>query len=287
MTDISKELIQSKIYSFRGVQVMLDKDLADFYQVKPIRLREQVKRNPNRFPSDFVFQLLEDEIEYLVSQNAIPSKKALGGTNPYVFTEQGVAALSGVLKSEQASNVSISIFRAFVQMRHILTNNNIILERLTHVEHKQLQFDSKINELMSALENNSLKKESGIFFEDQLFDAYIFICELIKKAEKSIVLIDNYIDESVFFLLNKRMEMCTATIYTSKINKELQLDLLKYNSQYNPIEVKILKNTHDRFLIIDNHELYHIGASIKDLGKKWFAFSKMNSLLPEILNKLE
>ncbi len=222
----------------------------------------------------------------MVSQNAIPSKKVFGGTNPYVFTEQGVAALSGVLKSEQASSVSISIFRAFVQMRHILTNNNIILERLTHVEHKQLQFDSKINELMSALENNLLKKESGIFFEGQLFDAYIFICELIKKAENSIILIDNYIDETVFLILNKRKEMCTATIYTSKITKELQLDLLKYNSQYAPIEVKILKNTHDRFLIIDHHDLYHIGASIKDLGKKWFAFSKMNSLLPEILKKL-
>ena len=121
MTDISKELIQSKIFTFRCVQVMLDKDLASFYQVKPIRLREQVKRNSNRFPNDFVFQLLDDEIEYFVSQNTIPSKKFFGGTNPYVFTEQGVEALSGVLKSEQASSVSISIFRAFVQMRPVLT----------------------------------------------------------------------------------------------------------------------------------------------------------------------
>jgi hypothetical protein len=286
MSDLLKETIQSKIFSIRGLQVMLDKDLATFYEVKPFRLREQVKRNPDRFPTDFIFQLIDSEVDLLVSQNAIPSKQLLGGTNPYVFTEQGVAALSGVLKSEKATLVSVEIFRAFVRMRRAFVQNALVMERVIKIEQKQFEFDNKLNELLNALQSPDIKQNQGVFFDGQLFDAYVFATDLIKSAQHSIILIDNYIDETTLLMLSKRKLSCEAIIYTQKINNQLQLDLAKHNEQYPLIHIKLLKNAHDRFLIIDKNELYHIGASLKDLGKKWFAFSRINDFLPEILNKL-
>jgi ORF6N domain len=263
---LAREEIENQIFTLRGVQVMLDKDLATFYDVKPIRLREQVKRNNDRFPEDFIFQLAEKEVMSMVSQNAIPSKQYLGGHLPYVFTEQGVAALSAVLKSERAVQVSIQIIRAFVAMRKLISTNAQVFQRL---------------------ESKEQQPEKGIFFEGQIFDAYVFVADLIKIAENSIILIDNYIDETVLLLLTKRKTTTTATVYTKQIGKELQLDLKKHNEQYPAVEIKILAESHDRFLIIDEKYLYHIGASLKDLGKKWFAFSKMDSLTTEILNKLK
>ena len=279
--------IETKILSFRGVQVMLDKDLAIFYEIKTIRLREQVKRNPDRFPDDFTFQLNDFEVDLLVTQNAIPSRKHLGGSNPFVFTEQGVAALSGVLKSKKAANVSITIFRAFVKIRHVLNQNHNFLDRLLQVEQKQIHFDNKLEEILDSLESQKLKHTKGIFFEGQLFDAYVFANDLIKNAKNSIILIDNYVDETTLLMLSKRNPECNAIIYTQKITEQLQLDLAKHNAQYPSIEIKMLKMAHDRFLILDQKELYHIGASLKDLGKKWFAFSKLNEFLPEILKKLD
>ncbi len=279
--------IESKILSFRGIQVMLDKDLAIFYEIKTIRLREQVKRNPDRFPDDFTFQLNDYEVELMVTQNAIPSRKHFGGSNPFVFTEQGVAALSGVLKSKKAANVSINIFRAFVKIRHVLNQNQNFLDRLLQVEQKQIHFDNKLEEILDSLESQKLKHTKGIFFEGQLFDAYVFFSELIKSATQSIILIDNYVDETTLLILSKRNPECKAVIYTQKITEQLQLDLTKHNRQYSSIEIKTLKTAHDRFLILDQKELYHIGASLKDLGKKWFAFSKLNEFLPEILIKLD
>jgi len=279
--------IETKILSFRGVQVMLDKDLAIFYEIKTIRLREQVKRNPDRFPDDFTFQLTDFEVDLLVTQNAIPSRKHLGGSNPFVFTEQGVAALSGVLKSKKAANVSITIFRAFVKIRHVLNQNHNFLDRLLQVEQKQIHFDNKLEEILDSLESQKLKHTKGIFFEGQLFDAYVFFSELIKSATQSIILIDNYVDETTLLMLSKRNPECKAVIYTQKITEQLQLDFAKYNEQYPIIEIKILKTTHDRFLILDQKELFHVGASLKDLGKRWFAFSKINEFLPDILKKLD
>jgi hypothetical protein len=286
MSDLLKETIQSKIFSIRGLQVMLDKDLATFYEVKPFRLREQVKRNPDRFPTDFIFQLNDSEVDLLVSQNAIPSKQILGGTNPYVFTEQGVAALSGVLKSEKATLVSVEIFRAFVRMRRAFVQNDLVMERVLKIELKQFEFDNKLNELLSALQAPEIKQNQGVFFDGQLFDAYVFATDLIKSAQHSIILIDNYIDETTLIMLSKRKLSCEAIIYTQKISSQLQLDIAKHNEQYPLIHIKLLKNTHDRFLILDHKALYHIGASLKDLGKKWFAFSRIDEFLPEILNKL-
>ena len=278
--------IESKIFSIRGMQVMLDRDLAEFYGVKPIRLREQIKRNPKRFPSDFVFQLKEEEIGYLVSQNAIPSRQHLGGFLPYVFTEQGVSAVSGVLKGDKAAEVNVFIMRAFVSMRKFLIQNATIFQRLDQVELKLLELDEKFNRVFKALESGQPEPDKGIFFDGQVFDAYVFVSDLIRKAKSELVLIDNYLDDSVLTLLSKRGTGVKAILYTKTISKTLQLDLEKHQAQYPEIEVKTFPDSHDRFLVIDQRELYHIGASLKDLGKKWFAFSRMDSQVGYVLEQL-
>jgi len=288
---VNEESINSKIYSIRGFQVMLDRDLAELYAVKPIRLREQVKRNIDRFPNDFMFQLDDSEVDFMVSQNAIPSKQHLGGSLPYVFTEQGVASISGVLTNKIAIEINIKIMRAFVQMRKFIFQNATIFHRLEsietkHLEHK-LESDKKFELLFTALENKELKQKQGIFYDEQIYDAYLFVSELIKNAKVSIVLIDNYCDESVLTLLSKRGIHVDAKIYTKNITKQLQLDLKKHNEQYPKIELKKFDSSHDRFLIIDGDTVYHIGESLKDLGKKWFAFSKFEMDALDILLKLE
>jgi hypothetical protein len=294
MNDIvmaDEHTIQNKIYTLRGLQVMLDRDLAELYGVKPIRLREQVKRNIDRFPEDFMFQLTNQEIDTLVSQNAIPSKSHLGGSLPYVFTEQGVASISGVLTNKIAIEINIKIMRAFVEMRRFLSQNGLLFQRLDRLESIQMEHkiesDKKFNELFNAIESKELKPDHGIFYENQIFDAYVFASDLIKSAKGSIVLIDNYVDESVLVLLSKRIDGCRATIYTKAITSQLSLDLKKHNAQYPPIEIKEFSASHDRFLILDEEEIYHIGASLKDLGKKWFAFSKFDKGSVEMLGRLE
>lgn len=252
--------------------------------MKPIRLREQVKRNPNRFPEDFVFQLNESEVDFMVSQNAIPSKQSLGGNLPLVFTEQGVAAVPGVLKSEKADEISVAIARAFVAMRKTLTNLQGIIQRLEGLEIKQLQTDGKLEMILKALEANSPSKQ-GIFFEGQLFDAHVFASDLVKQAQKSILLVDNYVDENTLLLLSKRKKGVTCTVHT-RIHAVLQKDIEKHNKQYPNIDFIENKSSHDRFLILDDSILYHIGASLKDLGNKCFAFSRMDNFLEEVQTKL-
>jgi hypothetical protein len=276
--------IKNKIYIIRDTQVILDKDLAELYDVKAIRLREQVKRNKNRFPNDFMFQLTEKEVEILVSQNAIPSKKHLGGHLPYAFTEQGVANLSSVLTNEKAIQVNIKIMRAFVAMRKFIMANAEIFRRLDKVEIKQLVHDQKFEELFNAM-NKSIP-EKGVFFDGQVFDAYTFVSGIIRKAKESIILIDNYIDDSVLILLSKRQADVQAIIYTKNITATLSNDISKHNTQYPSITVKEFHKSHDRFLIIDNNDIYHFGASLKDLGKKWCAFSKFDKEAVRLLEKL-
>ena len=282
---INRQEIENRIFTIRGVQVMLDRDLALFYDVKSIRLREQVKRNRSRFPEDFMFQLTEDEASLMVSQNAIPSKQHMGGYLPYVFTEQGVAGVSAILKSEKAVDVSIKIIRAFIAMRKFIINNAALFQRLDKVELKQIEVDQKFEKLFKALDNNEIP-ERGIFFDGQIFDAYTLIADIIRKAKTSIVLIDNYVDDTVLNLFTKRKERVDLTIYTKNISRQLALDLDKHNAQYEPIIIKEFKDAHDRFLILDNKTVYHFGASLKDLGKKWFAFSKMETTALDMLNKL-
>jgi len=283
-------MIEKRIFTIRGMQVMLDRDLAELYGVKPIRLREQVKRNSNRFPEDFMFQISEDEVDYMVSQNAIPSRKHLGGTLPYVFTEQGVAGISGVLTSTRAVEINIAIMRAFVKMRQFLSDNANLFMRLENIEKRQLlhevKVDEKFEQLFNALEDKSIKPEQGIFYDGQIFDAYKFVCDLIRSATHRIILIDNYVDESVLTLLSKREAGVTTKILTNSIGKALALDIEKFNRQYPAIDVQTFKSSHDRFLIIDD-DIYHIGASLKDLGKRWFAFSKMDVSAIEMLQRVK
>ena len=281
------DTIQDRIFTIRGAQVMLDKDIAAFYEVKAIRLREQVKRNKARFPDDFLFQLTEDEVDYLLSQNAIPSRKQLGGTLPWAFTEQGVAAVSAVIKSQKAEEVSVMLMRAFVEMRRFLLYNAPIFQRLEKVEYKLVEADHKFEKVFKALEEKSTTPRQGIFFDGQMFDAYAFVSGIIRDAKESVILIDNYIDEAVLTLLSKRSENVSAAIYTKNISRQLKLDLKKHNSQYPEIKVYEFKSAHDRFLVLDKTKLYHFGASLKDLGKKWFAFSRMDSMTDDVLQKLK
>jgi hypothetical protein len=205
---------------------------------------------------------------------------------PFVYTEQGVAMLSAILRSDIAIKTSVKIMEAFVEMRKALNQNNLIDFRVDKLERKQLESDKKFEQLFKALEDKMLKPDKGIFFDGEIYDAYSFISEIIRKAEKSIILIDNYIDDTVLTLLSKRKDGVNIKIYTKTISKQLKLDIVKFNSQFNNLEVNLLNDSHDRFLIIDEIELYHIGASLKDLGKKWFAFSKMHSECWKILSKL-
>jgi hypothetical protein len=276
-TPLETSTIRSKIYTIRGVQVMLDRDLAELYQVETRVLNQAVKRNIQRFPIEFMFQLNAEELHNLMSQNVI-SSQSHGGMRklPYVFTEQGVSMLSAVLKSDIAIQVSIEIIKNFVAMKTMIQNNSLMFERFERIEHRLTLHDSNFDKLFEAIESKGLKPSKGIFYDGQVFDAHTFISDLIRSAKSSIILVDNYIDDTTFTLFSKNQEI-KVTIYTQTISKQLKLDLEKYNTQYKTIELKKLQNSHDRFLIIDEKEIYHIGASLKDLGKKWFGFSKFES----------
>ncbi|MCO5287023.1 MAG: ORF6N domain-containing protein [Chitinophagaceae bacterium] len=284
---ISREEIENLIYTIRGKQVMLDKDLASLYQVETKILNRAVKRNIERFPETFCFQLSEEESEALRFQIGT-SNTGRGGRRylPYVFTEQGIAMLSAVLRSNTAIKVSIEIMNAFVKMRKLLIANAALFSRLDKIELKQLEADNKFKEIFKALENGKLQSDKGIFYDGQVFDAYTFVADIIRSANQSIILIDNYVDDAVLAMLGKRAQSVSATIYTKSVTNQLQLDLKRYNSQYPPIAIHKFTHTHDRFLIIDGTELYHIGASLKDLGKKWFAFSKMDAEASKLLGIL-
>jgi phage regulator Rha-like protein len=287
---ISPMEIKSLIYTIRGKQVMMDSDLASLYQVETKNLNKAVKRNIERFPASFCFQLTENEVENLRFQIGTSSLN-YGGRRylPYVFTEQGVAMASAILRSDMAVKVSVEIMEAFVEMRRMLISNASLFHRLDNVELKQLEADKKFEELFKALESDKLHSEKGIFYNGQIFDAYTFVSDIVRRAKSSIILLDNYVDDTVLTLLGKRNTAVTATIYTKSISNQLRLDLKRYNNQYPDIEIEVFSDAHDRFLIIDDTELYHIGASLKDLGKKWFAFSRMDievGRMLQILNNL-
>lgn len=284
--------IQPMIKVIRGQQVMLDSDLSALYGVETRRLNEQVKRNIERFPDDFMFQLRKEELDNLMSQNATSS---WGGTRklPYAFTEQGIAMLSSVLKSQTAVEVNIRIMRAFIAMRRFIATNAQLFQRLETIEYHQLEMkqhqevtDRRIDEVFKHLDAD-IPPMQGIFYDGQVFDAYRFVSDLIRKAKQSIVLIDNYVDDTVLTLLDKRSEGVSATIYTQRVSSQFQLDVDRHNSQYPLIEIKRFNKAHDRFLLIDN-EVYHIGASIKDLGKKWFGFTLMRDITAtELIKKIK
>ena len=281
--------IEPLIKVIRGQQVMLDKDLAMLYGVEAKVLNQAVKRNVERFPNDFRFQLTKEEC--LRSQIVTLNEKQGQHLKymPYAFTEQGVAMLSSVLRSQTAIEVNIQIMRAFVSMRHFMVNNASVFSRLETIEYHQLEMqqhqqetDKRIDEVFRRLDEGNAKPKQGVFYNGQVYDAYTFVSDLIKSAKKRIVLIDNYVDETVLTLLDKRDNNVSAIIYTQQISRQFQLDIDRHNAQYAPIDVETFRLSHDRFLCIDD-DVYHIGASIKDLGKKWFGFSKMEILTPDEL----
>ena len=279
--------IEPLIKVIRGQQVMLDKDLATLYGVETKVLNQTVKRNIERFPNDFRFELSREEC--LRSQIVTSNGRGGNRYSTYAFTEQGVAMLSSVLRSQTAIEVNIQIMRAFVSMRHFIVNNASVFSRLETIEYHQLEMqqhlqetDKRIDEVFRRLDEGNAKPKQGVFYNGQIYDAYTFVSDLIKSAKRRIILIYNYVDETVLTLLDKREEGVSAVIYTQQISRQFQLDIDRHNAQYTPINVETFRLSHDRFLCIDD-DVYHIGASIKDLGKKWFGFSKMEILTPDEL----
>lgn len=294
--------IQSMIYTFRGRQVMLDSDLAMLYQVTTSNLNKAMKRNIARFPERFCFQLTENEYENLRFQNGISSlTNNYGGRRymPYVFTEQGIAMLSAVLKSDIAVEVSLKIMDSFVEMRKFLISNQELFSRLDKVELRQIDFgkkidsknadtDKKLEEVFDYIATTKEVKQK-IFFNGQIYDAFSLMVEIVEKAEKELILIDNYVDVNTLNILSKKKDGVNVLIVTSGKGNLTDKDIAKFNSQYPKLTVKISKDFHDRFLIIDRKEVYHIGASIKDAGKKSFGITKLEveeltkSLLAKVL----
>ena len=286
--------VEKMIQVIRGKQVLLDRDLATLYGVETKRINEQVKRNIERFPEDFCFQLNANEHNLLRSQNATSKTETRGGRQyfPYAFTEQGVAMLSSVLKSESAIRVNIAIMRAFVQLRHLMMQNSGLISRLSNIESKDLEQDTrllehdhKINALFEAMDRGELKSK-GLFYNNQEFDAYVFVCDLIRQAKKRIVLVDKYVSEKVLAMMLKREKGVSVTIYTDVQSKVHKVDMDTYNAQYpdSPMNTLPCYGMHDRFLFIDD-TAYHFGASLKDLGKKTFFFTKEDFSLEEILKE--
>lgn len=283
VTKIDAFDIKSKIHTIRDKQVMLDRDLAALYGVETKNLNRAVKRNIERFPKRYMFQLTKEEYENLRFQIGTSNHRGGGhGGNrylPYAFTEQGVSMLSAVLRSKIAVEISIKIIDSFIAMRNLISSNDFFTQRLENVEKRQLSHeikaDENFNKIFKALETKT-DIDQGIFYNGQIFDAHHFVADLIRKAERSIILIDNYIDDNTLTLFHKNQTV-DVVIYTQRINKTLALDIEKYNKQYKPLAVKINKNFHDRFLIIDG-QTYLIGASLKDLGKKVFGIALMRDI---------
>jgi len=280
MTEIivKEKEIKDMIYEIRGKQVMLDSDLAKLYHCKngTKEINQAVKNNPDKFPERFSWKLSDKESENLLVK-IFDQKETRGGKykNPRVFTEQGVAMLATILKTSVATKVSIAIMDVFIEMRKFINNNVHIFNRLTKVEYKLLENDEKFDLLFDKLENNKELKEK-LFYDGQIYDAYSLLINIIRKAKGKIIVIDNYIDKTILDILIYKNEKVEVEIWTKNIKSDL--DIEKFNLQYKNVTIKKVNNFHDRFIIIDGNELYHIGASLKDLGNKCFAINKMDSI---------
>ncbi len=287
--------IGSLIYVVRGQQVMLDSDLAMLYQVETGALNRAVKRNKNRFPEDFCFQLTEEEV--LRCQNGISKDEVADGRGgrrylPYAFTEQGISMLSAILRSDVAITVSIGIIRAFVEMRRFMTINSIILDRVDGLELKQLEYqkstDEKFDKVFQYIEDHA-ESEQKIFFDGQIYDAFSLITSIIRKAACEIILIDGYVDVDTLNILAKKNTGVDVKIYTYASAPLTNRDAANFNAQYPSLTVKKTQVFHDRFIILDGKTAYHIGASIKDAGKKCFGISLIDDtgVVRDLLNRLK
>lgn len=284
------ENIKNLIYNIRGKQVMLDSDVAMLYHYPTKRINETVNRNKKRFPENFCFQLTELDIENMRSQiataskileNKFRNKKYL----PYAFTEQGIAMLSGLLKNDIAIQVSINIMNAFVEMRKFILLNGEVFQEINTIKGKLLEYDKKFDVVFNELQNNKEKEfKQKIFFGGQIYDAYSLIIDIIKKAKNKILIIDNYIDDNILKMLSKKNKNVEVAILTSQNCNITKLDIQKFNKQYSNLKLAYTNKFHDRFIVIDNKELYHCGASLKDLGKKCFAISRMEDM--EYIDKI-
>ncbi len=284
--ELTIEDIKNLIYTIRGKQVMLDSDVANIYHCETKYINRVVKRNIERFPEEFCFQLNENEFESLRCQFVTLNENGRGQHRkyiPYVFTEQGIAMLSALLKSDIAVSVSVNIMKAFIEMRKFLMINGQVFERLTSVEHKLLEHDKKFDEVFNQLQLEENIKQR-IFFDGQIYDAYSIITDIIKKANKKILIIDNYIDDSVLKMLAKKKNNVEVVILTSDKSNIENIDVKKFNKEYPVLKVAKTNKFHDRFIVIDNKEMYHLGASIKDLGKKCFGINKIEDM--EIIGKI-
>lgn len=286
MLIVNKEEIKDLIYTVRGKQVMLDSDVAILYQYTTKNINKAVKRNRERFPEEFCFQLTDNEFENLrfqigtSKQSDEVSNNLRGGRRylPYVFTEQGIAMLSGVLKSEVAIKVSIHIIKAFIEMRKFISLNGQVFQEISGIKGKLLEYDKKFDEIFDELQNKKQEEfKQKIFFGGQIYDAYSLIIDIIKTARNKILIIDNYINDSVLKMLAKKNKEVEVVILTSKNTELSKLDINKFNGQYPTLKLAITNHFHDRFMVIDDKELYHIGASLKNLGKKCFAISKVEN----------
>ena len=293
MIPIEVTTIQNRILLIRNQQVMIDRDIAELYRVETKRLNEQVKRNIERFPEEFMFQITREEFESVKSQFATSRNNMFvgqeGGTRklPYVFTEHGITMLASVLRSESAVNASIQIVKAFVAMRKFLLSNAQIFQRLDSLEIHRIESDKRIDELFTRMDRYKIDDTQGIFFQGQIFDAYAKFQSFISQAQKEIILIDNYVDLSVLERLATKNSGVDVTIYTLPNTRLTAQDIRTFNAQYPTLTVKHTSQMHDRFLIIDSSILYHLGASLKDLGKKCFAFELFDvGFIPDILAKV-
>ena len=296
MTDnivkVGHEEISDLIYLIRGKQVMVDSDLAVLYQVETKVFNQAVKRNIKRFPEQFMFQLTTKEFEILRSQFVTSSSWGGRRSRPYVFTESGIAMLSAILHSEVAIDVSIRIMSAFTEMRRFIASNAKMFEKIESIGKKQLEYkretDNKFNEVFEYIYDHE-EDSQKIFFEGQIFDAFDQITKIIKIAKSDIILIDSYVDTGTLDILSKKHAKVKVDIYTLEHSNRLtQQDIECFQKQYPTLGIHFTEEFHDRFLILDHTIGYHVGASIKDAGKKCFAITKLEDRknIQDILNRL-
>lgn len=284
--------IGSLVYMIRGQQVMLDSDLAMLYQIETKAFNQSVGRNIERFPENFRFQLTREEFESLRSQNATSNGRGGRRYLPYAFTEQGIAMLSGVLRSEVAVQVSIRIMNTFVEMRRFIASNALLFSKVSDIELKQLEFqrqtDEKFDRVFQYIDDHA-ESEQKIFFDGQIYDAFSLITSLIKKAKKEIILIDGYVDTNTLDILTKKKKNVNVKIYTLPSAPISKRDISTFNQQYPSLTVSKTKVFHDRFLILDSSIAYHIGSSLKDAGTKCFGVSRIQDagVITELLNRLK
>ena len=281
VTNYETENIKNLIYNIRGKQVMLDSDVAMLYHYETKNVNKAMKRNIDRFPEDFCFQLTLNELNNMWFQNGTTlekenikyrSEKYL----PYAYTEQGISMLAGILKNEIAVRVSINIMRAFVEMRKFILLNGQVFQEINTIKGKLMEHDQKFDRVFDELQKDKQEEfKQKIFFDGQIYDAYSLIVDIIKTAQNKILIIDNYIDDSILKMLSKKNKDVEVVILTSQNSNIRKIDIQKFNTQYPTLKLAYTNKFHDRFMIIDNKELYHIGASLKDLGKKCFAISKI------------